>query len=133
MIIPETNFCCICMTGILHVMTLVIHSFCFHSFVLFSCFVVLIYSRKIRLHTQHTDFSICFGSKRQTADTYSHGWSRHNRNMKNEGNTDTSTMLVKQTQALCRLCDCSWGVNTKCLMNVNSNYAKRKIYRDIIL
>ena len=36
------------------------------------------YSRKIRLHTQHTDLSISIGSHRQTADTNSHGWSRPN-------------------------------------------------------
>ena len=39
---------------------------------------MLSYSRKIRLHTQHTDFSICIGSYRQTVDTNSHGWSRPN-------------------------------------------------------
>ena len=38
MIIPKTNFFCICMTGFLHVMTLVICLFCFHSFILFFMF-----------------------------------------------------------------------------------------------
>ena len=59
-------------------MTLVICSLCFHSSVLFSCFVVSTCSRKNRFHTQHTDLSIFIGSHRQTADTNSHGWSRPN-------------------------------------------------------
>ena len=51
------------------------HLFALFSFVcfVFSCFVVSTYSRKIRLHTQHTNFSICIGSHRQTANTNSHG------------------------------------------------------------
>ena len=70
LIFPQTNFCCF-----------VIHSSFYDpwSFVCpISCFVVLSYSRKTRLHTHCTDFSIYFGSHQQTADTYSHGWSRPN-------------------------------------------------------
>ena len=56
-IIPKTIFVCL----LCDFMTFVICLLCFHSFVLFSCFVVSTCSRKNRFHTQHTDLSIVIG------------------------------------------------------------------------